>query len=97
MRPNLEDGTPLCKACAGLVVLLAPRSERVEALGGGFAIGAGQLDRALVDLDAWNDIVFFKDLDKRFSVRGSLVEGLLEEDDTGDVGEGVRRGEEELP
>lgn len=68
MRANLEDGTPLGKACAGLVVLLAPCSERIEALGGGFTVGAGQLDRALVDFDPWNDIVFLKYFNKRFSV-----------------------------
>lgn len=38
---DLEDSTPLGETSAGFVVLLAAGAERVEALSGGFAIGAG--------------------------------------------------------
>lgn len=94
---DLKDGTPLGEASAGLVVLAAPGAEGIKALGGGLAVGSGELDGALVDLDPGDDAVLLEDLDEGLAVGGFLVECLLEEDDAGEVGEGVGGGEEELP
>lgn len=93
---DLEDGAPLGEAGAGLVVLLAAGGEGVEALGGGLAGGAGDVDGALVDLDAGEDAVVVEDVDEGLAVGGLLVEGLLEEDDAGEEREGGGGGEEEL-
>lgn len=93
---NLEHGAPLGETGASLVELGAARAEGVEALGGGLAVGAGQIDGALVDLDAWEDVVLGEDVDEGLAVGGFLVEGFLEEDDAGEEGEGGGGGEEEL-
>lgn len=85
---NLEYGPPLGETGSGLVVLLAARAERIETLSGGFSVGAGDFDGALVDLDAWNDVVFLEDVDEGFAVRCFLVKGFLEEDDAGEEGKG---------
>lgn len=65
-------------------------------MGGGLAIGAGDVNGALVDLDAWDDGILLEDLDEGLAVGGLLVKCLLEEDDAGEVGEGFGGGEEEL-
>lgn len=94
--PNLEHGPPLGEACPRLVVLLAAAAQGVEPLRGGLAVGAGDVDGALVDLDPRDDVVLLEDVDEGLAVGGFLVEGLLEEDDAGEVGEGGGGGEEEL-
>lgn len=96
VRSDFQHRAPLGESRAGLVVLLAPRSEGIEALRGGFAVGAGQFDDAFVDLDAGNDAVLLEDFDERLPGGGLLVQSLLEEDDAGEVVEGVGSGEEEL-
>lgn len=93
---NFEDCTPLGEACTSLVVLLAPSSERVESLSGGFTICASQLNNTLVHFDAWDDIVLLKDLNKRLPIGGFLVKSFLKEDDTREVLEGIWSGEEKL-
>lgn len=85
---DLKDGTPLGEVSAGLVVLAAPGAEGIKALSGGLTVGSGELD---------GDAVLLEDLDEGLAVGGFLVECLLEEDDAGEVGEGVGVGEEELP
>jgi hypothetical protein len=47
---DLEHGAPLGEARAGLVVLGAARAQGVVSLGGGLAVGAGDLDDALSTL-----------------------------------------------
>lgn len=94
--PDLEDGPPLGETGPRLVVLGAAGPQGVEALSGGFAVGSGDVDGALVDLDAGDDVVLEEDVDEGLAVRGFLVEGFLEEDDAGEEGEGGGGGEEKL-
>jgi hypothetical protein len=66
------------------------------ALGGGLLLGAGNLDGALVHLDAREDTTLLEDIDEELAILGLLVQGLLEEDHAAEVLEGARGAEEEL-
>jgi hypothetical protein len=93
---DLEHGAPLGEARAGLVVLGAARAQGVEALRGGLAVGARDLDGALVDLDPRDGAAGADHVHERRPVGGLLVQRLLEEDDPGEVVEHAGRREEQL-
>lgn len=66
-------------------------------MGGGFSIGAGERDHALVYLDAHHHALLFDQLGEGLAVVGLLVESLVEEDDSADAGvDPLVGGEEEL-
>jgi hypothetical protein len=93
---DLEHGAPLGEARAGLVVLGAARAQGVVPLGGGLAVGARDLDGALVHLDPRDHAAGDEQVHERLPVGGLLVQGLLEEDDPGEVVEHAGRREEQL-
>ena len=94
---DAESAAPLGEVGAVALVLGAALVEAVEALGGRLVDGAGQVDGALVDLDAGHDASLLEQLGKRCSVVALLVQCLLEQNDARDVlGGRVRRGEQEL-
>ena len=93
---DLEHGAPLGEARAGLVVLGAARAQGVVPLGGGLAVGARDLDGALVHLDPRDHAAGDEQVHERRPVGGLLVQGLLEEDHTTYVLEGTRAAEQEL-
>jgi hypothetical protein len=93
---DLEDGAPLGEAGTSLVVLGASLAKVIMALGGGLLLGAGNLDCALVHLDAREDTTLLEDIDEGLAILGLLVQGLLEEDHAAEVLEGARGAEEEL-
>lgn len=82
---DLQDGAPLGKASSGSVVLLAALRKAIESLSGGLAIGPGELDGALVDLDAGEHTALLEDFDEGLAVGSLLEEGLLEEDGAAQV------------
>ena len=94
---DLEHGPPLGEAGTGLVVLGAARAQGVEALGGGLAVGAGDVHGALVHLDPRHDAAGLEHVDERRAGGRALVERLLEEDDAGEVLDRAGRREEKLP
>ena len=54
---NLENGSPLGESCASLVILLASFSETVKASSCLLLFGSWQEHQALINLDAWDDIL----------------------------------------
>ena len=94
--PDLEDGAPLGEAGAGLVVLSAALAQVVEALRGGLAIGASELDGTLVDLDAREHVTLIQHVHEGLAGGGLLVESFLEEDDAAQVLQSPGSGEQEF-
>lgn len=59
--------------------------------------GSHQIDNTAVNLDSGNDSLLLEDLDEWSAVGGFLVDSLVEQDDTGDVGgQSVVGGEQQL-
>lgn len=84
-RLDLEDAAPLGEVAAVLLVLDAAGLEVVEALGRALVVGAEERHDALVDLDAGDDVALLPQGREGRAVVGLLVEGLVEQDHTGDV------------
>mmetsp|Transcript_6120 Transcript_6120/g.15799 ORF Transcript_6120/g.15799 Transcript_6120/m.15799 type:complete len:316 (-) Transcript_6120:339-1286(-) len=96
IRPDLEHRAPLGKARASLVVLGASVAEAVQTRGLRLAVGAGQLDHALVDLDPRDDAALLQQLHHRGAVGSLLEQSLLEQDDAAYVLLEVGSREEQL-
>lgn len=94
---DLEHGAPLGEPGAALVVPGAARAQAVEALRGGLAARAGDLDEPRVRLDARHHAAAGEQVHERPAVGGLLVQGLLVKDDAGEVGGRAGRREEQLP
>ena len=92
-----DDGAPLGELGAHLAVLVEALAQSVEALGDRLALGAGQRLRALVDLDAGDDARVLEHLRERHAVLARLADGLVVEDDAGDVVAQAGRREQHLP
>lgn len=82
---DVEHGSPLGEASALLVVLGAAGVKVVHALSDGLAVGTVEGLHTLVDLDTGNDALGLEDVNEGGAVVSVLVQGLLEQDDTGDV------------
>jgi hypothetical protein len=70
---NLQDSAPLGETSALLVILGATLAQVVNTLGLGLTISATKRDNTLVDLDAGNDVLVLKHLDKGGAIAGVLV------------------------
>lgn len=67
-------------------------------LGGCLAVGAGQGNHTLVDLDSDHCAIVLHHLGEELATVGLLVQGLVEEDDAADAGlDAVVGGEQKLP
>ena len=64
---------------------LTPTWPRLLTLSGALALGAHQVDHALVHLDAGDHVPLLEELHERGAVVGLLVEGLVEQNHAGDV------------
>ena len=82
---DVQDTTPLGEAGPGLVVLGGALGQVVDALGDGLAIGPGEGNHSLVDLDARQHALGLHDVHERGAFVVLLEKGLLEENDAGDV------------
>lgn len=59
--------------------------------------GCHQINNTTVDLDSGNDSLLLKNFDERSSISGLLVDSLVEQDDTGNVGgESIIGGEKQV-
>jgi len=79
---DLEHGSPLGEAGTSLVVLSAPLTEAIEALGDGLTISTGEGYHSLIYLDTGDHALSLDHIDKSLAILALLVEGLLEKDDT---------------
>ena len=93
---DLEHGSPLGEAAALGVELGSAAIETVETLGSGLAIGAADGNDSLIELDTGLDATRAEELDEVLSTGSGLVDGLLVQDDAGDVLLDSWGGEEEL-
>ena len=84
--PDVDHRPPFGEARAEGVVVLEPLAEAVEALGDLLAGGEGEVLGAGVDLDAGHRAGRLDQIDERRAVLGLLADGLVIEDDAGDVG-----------
>src|SRR5678815_2010713 len=95
-RADVDDGAPLRKARAELVVLGEPLAQTVEALGDRLVREAGERLRAGVDLDARYHADLRQILRKRRAVLGLLADRLVVHDHAADVVGRTRRREQHL-
>jgi hypothetical protein len=82
---RVDHRAPLRETRALLVILGQPLIEPVEALGDEVAAGPGEFARAFVHLDAGDRAGVLDQLHQRRAVLGVLPDGLVIEDDAGDV------------
>ena len=82
---DVDHRAPLGEARAVLVIFRQPVGQPVEAVGDDFARADRQRLGALVDLDAGDRAGLLDQLDQRRAVLGLLPDGLVVEDDAGDV------------
>ena len=94
--PDCEHRAPLGKARAELAVLRESLAQAVEALRDRLAWRQRERLRARVDLDAGEDPALLEQPRERRSIRGRLVERLVEQDHAGDPRLDASGGEEEL-
>jgi hypothetical protein len=70
---------------------------RTHTLGCALSLRGHQVNDTAVDLNAGNDVLLLQDVNEGGSAGGLLVDGLVEQDDTRDVGrQGIVGGEEQL-
>lgn len=93
---DLDDCSPLGESCALGVVVSASLGKAVKSGGRVLIVGPWDHHESLVDLDAWDDALALEELGEGGAVGGFLVEGLFEEDDSGDVILESLGGEEQL-
>jgi hypothetical protein len=91
-----DDGSPLAKARALLVVFRGSVGEAVQTLAPGFTVAVRERLQSLVDLDTRVDTLFVQAVDERLASLRGLVEGLLEEDGAANVLTEVRGRDEEF-
>lgn len=91
-----EDNAPLGEASTGGVVLLAALVQVVQALGGGLAGRARDLNSPLVHLDAGDNALLAQHLYEWRAILASVEQRLLVADGSRDVLAQARRGEQEL-
>ena len=82
---DVDHRAPFREARALLVIFGEPVGELVEADGDEFARAIRQRLGAFVDLDAGDGAGLLDELDQRRAVLGLLPDGLVVEDDAGDV------------
>ena len=82
---DVDHRPPLGEAGAEPAIFLKPLAQAVEAFGDDFVCTERQRLRALVDLDAGNGAGLLDQLDQRRAVSGVLADGLVEENDAGNV------------
>src|SRR5262249_25591191 len=82
---DIDHRTPLRKARAALVIFFQPFGEPVEPDGDEFARTVRQGLRSFVDLDPGNGAGLLDQFDQRRAVFGVLPDGLVVEDDAGDI------------
>ena len=92
---DLKNRPPLGEARTSLVVLAAALTETVKTHGGLLPVSAGNVLKALVDLDAGDDVLLFQELNHGNTLGGLLVESLLEQDGAAAVLAKTLGGEEE--
>lgn len=80
-----HHGAPLGEAGAGLVVVSAALVKAVQTHAPLLAVAVGEGNEALVDLDAWDNLLVLEHGDHGLAGAGVLVQGLLEQDGTRDV------------
>mmetsp|Transcript_21298 Transcript_21298/g.59049 ORF Transcript_21298/g.59049 Transcript_21298/m.59049 type:complete len:391 (-) Transcript_21298:77-1249(-) len=80
-----HHGPPLGEAGAGLVVLGAPLVQAVQAHAPLLVVGVGQGSQTLVHLDTGHNTLVRQHVAHLLAVAAGLVQGLLEQDGTGDV------------
>ena len=82
---DVDHGAPFGEARALLVIFRQPFGEPVEAVGHHLARTIRQRLGAFVDLDAGDRADLLDDIDQRRAVLGLLPDGLVIEDDAGNV------------
>ena len=82
---DVDHRAPFGELGAELAIFDEPLAQAVEALGDELAGAERQRLRALVDLDAGQRARLLDQLDQRRAVLGVLPDGLVVEDDAGDV------------
>ncbi|GMR44197.1 hypothetical protein PMAYCL1PPCAC_14392, partial [Pristionchus mayeri] len=96
VRGDGEHAAPLGEAAATLNWCGGLGGESVQSLGGSLADGASERHDSEVQLDACKRSLIIGLSSGIAGLRSHLVEGLLVEDDSGDVLVEVRSGEEQL-
>src|SRR5262249_23084752 len=84
-RADVDDGAPFGKPRAQAAVFRQPLAQPVEPFGDDLARAEGKRLRALVDFDAGYRASTVYQLDERRAVLCFLPDGLVIEDDAGDV------------
>src|SRR6185436_11870254 len=84
-RADIDHRTPFGEARATFVIFLQPLGEPVEAGGDQFAGTVRQRLGAFIDLDAGNGAGLFDQFDQGGAVLGVVPDGLVVDDDTGDI------------
>ena len=82
---DVDHRAPFGETRAQLVILRQPLGEFVEPFGDDLARAVRQRLGALVDLDAGQRAGLLDQLDQRGAILGLLADGLVIEDDAGDV------------
>jgi len=93
---NLEDSSPLGEAAALVIERLSTASKSIKTLSGVLPVGSWKDNKSLIELNTGVDSLGSKELNKVSSISSSLVDSLLEHDDSGNVLLNSLSGEKEL-